>query len=137
MKIDFMFYLLMRTVKIAMNMYTSQSHHMEQDILATIIIKNIRPEELTEINLLIRNSAKKKLPVTVILGDSIVKEVKGWELSDEKNKVVTKQFSGATTDDMKSYIQPTISNDPECIVLHCGTNNLKQNTSAVEMGRKF
>ena len=51
-----------------------------------------------------------------------MKEVKGWELSDENNKVVTKQFSGATIDDIKSYIQPTISNDLECIVLHCGTN---------------
>ena len=66
-----------------------------------------------------------------------MKEVKGWELSDENNKVVTKQFSGATTDDMKSYIQPTISNDPECIVLHCGTNDLRKNTSAVEIGQKI
>ena len=64
-----------------------------------------------------------------------MKEVKGWELSDENNTVVTKQFSGATTDDMKSYIQPTISNDPECIVLHCGTNDLRYNTSAVEIGQ--
>ena len=70
----------------------------------------------------------------VILGDSIVKEVKGQELSDENNKVITKQFSGATTDNMKSYIQPTVSNDPECIVLHCATNDLRQNTSAVEIG---
>ena len=38
---------------------------------------------------------------------------------------------------MKSYIQPTISNDSECIVLHCGTNDLRQNTSAVEIGQKI
>ena len=66
-----------------------------------------------------------------------MKEVKGWELSDENNKVVTKQFSGATTDDMKSYIQPTILNDPECIVLLCGTNDLSKNISAVEIGQKI
>ena len=30
-----------------------------------------------------------------------------------------------------------MSNDPECIVLHCGTNDLKQNTSAVEIGQKI
>ena len=64
---------------------------------------------------------KKKLPVTVILGDSIVKEIQGWELSNANNKVVTKQFSRATNDDMKSYIQPAISNDPEFIVVHCGS----------------
>ena len=64
-----------------------------------------------------RKQPPKNPQVTVISGDSIVKEVKGWELSDENNKVVTKQFSGATTDDMKSYIQPTISNVQ--IVLFC------------------
>ena len=66
-----------------------------------------------------------------------MKKVKWWELPDENNKVVTKEFSGATTDDMTSYIQPTVSNDPECIVLHCGTKDLRQNTSAVEIGQKF
>ena len=60
-----------------------------------------------------------------------MKEVKGREESDENNKVVTKQFSRATTDDMKSYIQPIISNDPECVVLHCGTNDLRQSTGVV------
>ena len=39
--------------------------------------------------------------VTVILGDSIIKDVKGCELSDELNKVVEKSFSGATTSQMK------------------------------------
>ena len=38
---------------------------------------------------------------------------------------------------MKSYIQPTISNDPECIVWYCGTNNLMQNTSRVEIEQKI
>ena len=51
---------------------------------------------------------KSKLPVTVILGRSIVKDVKGWKLSDEKNKVVVKHFSGTKTKGMKSYIIPTL-----------------------------
>ena len=51
-------------------------------------------------------------------------------------KFSTKYYSGATTDDMKSYIQPTISNDPEFIVLHCGTNDLRQNTSETEIRLK-
>ena len=37
---------------------------------------------------------------------------------------------------MKSYIQPTISNSSEFIVLHCGTNDLRQNTSSVEIEQK-
>ena len=94
----------MRPLEIAMNIYTSQSHHVKQYILTTTKIKNILPKKLPQIDLLIGNNAKKNLLVTVILGDSVVKEVKGWELLDENNKFVTKQFSGATTDDMKSYI---------------------------------
>ena len=48
---------------------------------------------------------KNKLPVTVILGDSIVKDVKGWKLSDDKNKVVVKHFRGAKAKDiLLSYI---------------------------------
>ena len=66
-----------------------------------------------------------------------MKEVKGWELSNKNNKVVTKEFSGTTTDDMKSFQQPTISNDSKCIVLNCSTNDLKQSTSVVEIGEKI
>ena len=35
---DFLLFLLMRTVKIAMKIYTSQSHHVKQYILMTISI---------------------------------------------------------------------------------------------------
>ena len=54
-----------------------------------------------------KNKTQKKLPVTVILYDSLVKDIKGWELSDESSKVVTKHFSGANTTDVKSYLLPT------------------------------
>ena len=58
MIIDFMLYVLMRTVKIAMKIYMSQSHHVKQYILTTNKIKNIPSEKLREIDLLIENSAK-------------------------------------------------------------------------------
>ena len=69
----------------------------------------------------------------MVLGDSLVKDIKGWELSDESSKVVTKHFSGANTTDMKSYLLPTKSRNPENIVLHCGTNDLKKENSANEI----
>ena len=68
---------------------------------------------------------KNKLPVTVILGDSIVKDVKGRKLSDEKNKVVVKHFIGAKTKDVESYIIPNLKQNPETIIIHSGTNCLK------------
>ena len=78
---------------------------------------------------------KNKLPVTVILGDSIVKDVKGWKLSDEKNQVVVKHFSGAKTKDMKSYIIPSLEQNPETIIIHSGTNDLKSDSSPQEITR--
>ena len=45
--------------------------------------------------------------MTIILGDSLVKYLKGLELSDKNNKVVTKHFSGATTNDTKLYVAVT------------------------------
>ena len=72
---------------------------------------------------------KNKLPVTVILGDSIVKDVKGWKLSDEKNKVVVKHFVGAKTKDVESYIITNLKQNPETIIIHSGTNGLKSDSS--------
>ena len=72
---------------------------------------------------------KNKLPVTVILGDSIVKDMKGWKLSDDKNK----HFSGAKTKDMESYIIPTLEQNPETIIIHSGTNDLKNESSPKEI----
>ena len=100
MIIDFMLFLLMRTIKKTMKIYKSQSHHVKRYILTTINIKNIQPEKRPDN----QKQRQKKPPITVFLGNSIVKEIKGWDLSDQNNKVVTKHFSGATTDDMKSYV---------------------------------
>ena len=38
---------------------------------------------------------------------------------------------------MKLYIQPTISSSPEYILLQCGTNDLRQDISAAEIGKKI
>ena len=66
---------------------------------------------------------------TVILGDSIIQNLQGYKLGKETNqRVVVKSFGGATTQDMKSYIQPTIANAPDRICLHIGTNDLKSKT---------
>ena len=68
---------------------------------------------------------KRKLPDIVILGDSVVKDIKGWKMSRSTHKVVVKHFSGAKTNDMKSYVIPTVEQKPDSITLHTGTNDLK------------
>ena len=67
---------------------------------------------------------RKSRDVTVILGDSIIKDVKGWELTDDSNKVVVKSFRGSTTSQMKRHVKPTNEENPKNIILHCGTNDI-------------
>ena len=63
---------------------------------------------------------------TVILGDLIIQNLLGFKLGKLTNqRVLVKSFSGATAQDMKSYIQPTINNAPDRVCLPIGTNNLK------------
>ena len=56
----------------------------------------------------------------MVVGDSIVKIVKGL--------FVVRSFPGAKTADMESYIKPTLKKKPERVIIHCGTNYLKNNT---------
>ena len=37
-----------------------------------------------------------------------------------------KTFPGATTDDMESYIIPTLKREPDYLIIHCGTNDLRR-----------
>ena len=62
----------------------------------------------------------------VILGDSIVKHVNGWEIAKKlpNCKVCAKSFSGAKVRCMKDYLKPSLRQNPDHVVLHVGTNDL-------------
>lgn len=60
-----------------------------------------------------------------IMGDSMLKNVHGYKLSSQEQKVVVKSFSGAKIECMNHYIVPTLKLKPDVVVLHCGTNDLK------------
>ena len=53
----------------------------------------------------------------------MIKDIKGWEISDRENKFVERHFSVAKADDMKSYVVPTVKQNPETIIIHCGTSD--------------
>ncbi|XP_048577070.1 uncharacterized protein LOC125559126 [Nematostella vectensis] len=61
----------------------------------------------------------------VIAGDSIINFVKGRELSDASKRVTVKSFSGATVEDMHDYVKPILKKNPDTLVLHIGTNDLR------------
>ena len=53
--------------------------------------------------------------VRVILGDSIIKDVKGWQLPYKSNKAVVKFFRGATNSQMRWHVKPTTKQNPNNI----------------------
>ena len=61
-----------------------------------------------------------------ILGDSMIKNLKGWEMSKKlKNaNVYEKHFAVAKVRCMKDHIKPSLRKKPDHIVLHVGTNDL-------------
>ena len=66
-----------------------------------------------------RNESKKDQIVTAIVGDYMVKDIYGWELSDNKEKVVVKHFSRSTTED--TYMKPPLKRNPYRFIIHVGT----------------
>ena len=70
-----------------------------------------------------KNSKNKN--VSVIIGDSFIKPMKGWELSNESEKFGFKFFGGATTKDMESNVQPTVERAPSNAILYCGRIDVK------------
>lgn len=72
---------------------------------------------------------KFKKKTTIIAGDSIVKNIQGWRLSDSNNHVVVKSFSGSTISDMEDYLKPIIRREPSKIILHVGTNDINHLTA--------
>ena len=66
---------------------------------------------------------KKKL--VFIAGDSIIQHVQGWDLSTNDKHVAVKSFSGARIADMEDYLKPLLRKEPDEIILHVGTNNIR------------
>ena len=72
-------------------------------------------------------TGKKKI---MILGDSMVKNIHSWKLRAAlKQNVVVRSFPGAKTSDMMHYVKPAADENPDLFIIHCGTNDLRSETS--------
>ena len=62
----------------------------------------------------------------VILGDSMIKHLNGYDMSKKlKNcKVYVKSFSGSKVRCMKDHMKPSMREKPDHTILHVGTNDL-------------
>ena len=67
--------------------------------------------------------------------DSIVKNIEGWRLNKRmKSSVAVKSIPDAATKGMKHHVKGCLEdNSPDPIILHVGTNNLKNNESVEEI----
>ena len=68
-----------------------------------------------------------------ILGDSLVKGIKNWKMQSKDTKVVVRSFAAAKIRQMQSYAKPAEEDNPSLYILHVGTNDLKENKSAMEV----
>ena len=82
-----------------------------------------------------QNKGGTNLKKTLIVGDSIVKNIEGWRLNKGiKFSVAVKSIPGATTKGMKHHIKGCLEdNSPDSIMLHVGTNNLKNKESVEDI----
>ena len=63
---------------------------------------------------------------TVVIGDSLLKNLRQHSIGKAtKSKVQVKCFPGARLQDMKHYSIPALSVKPKHLIVHCGTNDLR------------
>ena len=67
----------------------------------------------------------RKINIAVV-GDSIIKQVKPNHIRNYGNiKAHVKSFPSAKTSPVHHHVQPSLDYNPDAIVLHCGTNDLR------------
>ena len=94
----------------------------------------------TDSNPLKPTISKTRAPTTVILGDSIIKNIYGNAITKSikhKKHVVVKHLSGAKIEDMKHYVKPTQEKQPAQIIIHIGTNDLAGNKNTDEIANEI
>ena len=73
-----------------------------------------------------KSIAHKRPKPIVVLGDSMIRRLQPNKIRESTKKhVIIKTFAGATTDEMSDYAKPSIRNELSHIIIHVGTNDLK------------
>ena len=70
-----------------------------------------------------------KLNKTYIIGDSILNNINEKRLSNKRRNVKVYSLSGATTRDLKDFIRPLAETKPGKVIIHCGTNDVRDYTA--------
>ena len=85
-----------------------------------------------------KQTKKKKI---YILGDSMIKHLKGCDISaklKQRHNIYVRPFTGAKVRSMKDYAKPCIREEnPDHIILHVGTNYLSSENNAERVGKSI
>ena len=84
-----------------------------------------KPKKDNPVNAVGMTTYKSTTSTVSVVGDSMIKHINGYKMSKANTKVRVSSFAGCTTQDMADYIKPIIRKKPNKLVLHVGTNNLK------------
>ena len=83
------------------------------------------------------NSEEKEEKVKIAMaGDSVLHGVNGKGLSKSHN-VKVKNYSGATIEDILDKIDDLLKSKPDCLLVHVGTNDLKNNVNLLNSVKKM
>jgi len=63
----------------------------------------------------------------------MIKGIKNWKKQSKDTKVMVRSFAGAKVRQMKHCAKLAEEDKPNLYILHAGTNDLKENKSAVEI----
>ena len=82
---------------------------------------------------------KGKLRTISVFGDSMIKDLNAYDMSKlitKKNeRIYNNVYSGATTSDMYHHAVPVMKYNPDCVILHTGTNSLRETESAQQQAQ--
>ena len=85
-------------------------------------------------NASVKGNSEKKRSIAIV-GDSMLKDVKQWNLRKAvpNSNLFLKCFPGAKSSDMVDYVKPSMRNNPDLILCHFGTNDLRSEQSPVQI----
>ena len=85
-----------------------------------------------------KNDRKKEKSV-IILGNSVVEHINGWEISKRLShcKVHVKRFSGSKTQCTKDSLKPLLCQNRSHFILHIGNSDLKSGNSTKAIAKEI
>ena len=82
-----------------------------------------------------------KVKSVVIIGDSMIKHLDGWDMSKKVHKseckVYLRSFPGAKRSCMKDNVKPLLRNTPNHFILHFGTSDLNPNQTSEVIAKEI